>query len=120
MESRGSPVVAPLPEVLKASTELRAAQGDDGVCALDGPVHASPFEPGADHHFASRLEDAGGGAQTLGVKLRVAHASAIAEDILRTFGRLGEGSGMGLESVDDGVQFAIDRKSTRLNSSHRC
>src|ERR1017187_6096565 len=58
MESRGSPVVAPLPEVLKASAEFRAAQGDDGVCALDGPVHASPFEPGADHHFASRLEDA--------------------------------------------------------------
>ena len=106
MESRGSPVVAPLPEVLKASTELRAAQGDDGVCALDGPVHASPFEPGADHHFASRLEDAGGGAQTLSVKLWVAHASAIVKEVHRAFGGIGGGGRMGLESVDDSMESA--------------
>src|SRR5467141_683330 len=83
MESRGSPAVAALPEVLIASAEFRAAQGDDGIGPLDGPVHASPLEACSDHHFASRFEDAGGGTQTLSVKLRVAHASAIAEDIQR-------------------------------------
>src|SRR6266571_4211987 len=95
MESSGSPVGAALPEVLIASAEFRAAQGDDGVCALDGPVHASPFEPGPDHHFASSLQHAGGGTQALGMKRRVAHASAIMEDVQRAFGRLGGGSGMG-------------------------
>src|SRR6266571_6923810 len=107
MESRGGPVRASLPEFLIASAEFRAAQGDDGIGALDGPVNARPFEPGPDHHFASGLEDTGGRTQSLSVKFRVAHASAIAEDIHRAFGRLREGSGMGLESVDDGVQFAI-------------
>jgi hypothetical protein len=28
------------PEIIEASTEFRAAQGDDGVCAPYGPVHA--------------------------------------------------------------------------------
>src|ERR1035437_8584861 len=107
MESRGSPLGAALPEVLKASAEFRAAQGDDGVCAIDGPMHASPLEAGSDYHFASSREDAGGGTQTLGVKLRVAHTSAIVEDVHRAFGRLGGGSGMGSKSVHDGVQFAI-------------
>src|ERR1039457_6425187 len=101
--SCGSPVGAALPEVLKASAEFRAAQGDDGVCAIDGPMHARPFEPSPDHHFASSLEDAGGGTQTLGVELRVAHASAIVENVHGAFGRLGGGSGMGSERVNDGV-----------------
>jgi hypothetical protein len=30
-----------------------SAQGDDGVCALYGPMHARALEPGADHHFTS-------------------------------------------------------------------
>src|SRR5207247_10755991 len=101
--SGGRPAAAVLPAVRIASAEFGAAQGDDGIGPLDGPVHASPLEACSDHHFASRFEDAGGGTQTLSVKLRVAHASAIAEDIQRTFGRLGRGIGVGSESVDDGV-----------------
>jgi hypothetical protein len=50
------------PEIFEASTEFRAAEGDDGVCALHGPVHAGAFEPGADHNFTARLHDAGRGA----------------------------------------------------------
>src|SRR5438067_12213487 len=107
MESRGSPAVAALPEVLIASAEFRAAQGDDGIGPLDGPVHASPLEACSDHHFASRFEDAGGGTQTLSVKLRVAHASAIAEDIQRTLCRLGRGIGVGSERVDVGADVAV-------------
>src|ERR1022692_3742415 len=79
-ESRDSPVPATLPEVLVTSAELGAAQGDDGVCATHGPVHASPLKPGTDRHFAAGLEDAGGGTETLGAKFRVTHASAIVED----------------------------------------
>src|ERR1019366_4117465 len=117
MESRGSPIRAALPEVLKASAEFAAAQGDDGVCTIDGPVHASPFEAGSDHHFASSLEDAGGGTQTEGVKLRVAHARAIGEDVHGAFGRLGGGSSRrGSESVDDSVQVAI----IQLDAARRC
>src|SRR5207249_9523425 len=81
-----------------------------------GPVHASPLEACSDHHFASRFEDAGGGTQTLSVKLRVAQASAIAEDIQRTLGRRGRGIGVGSESVDDGVKFAV----IQLSAARRC
>jgi hypothetical protein len=43
-----------VPEIFQASREFRAAQGDDGVCALYGPVHAGAFEPGADRNFRAR------------------------------------------------------------------
>jgi hypothetical protein len=33
------------PEIIEASTEFRAAQGDDGVCAPYGPVHAGRCRP---------------------------------------------------------------------------
>src|SRR5450631_976979 len=39
------------PEILKASAEFGAAEGDDGVGATSGPVHAGPFEPGPDDYF---------------------------------------------------------------------
>ena len=94
MESCGIPVRAALPEILKASAEFRAAERDDGICAMDSPVHAGPFEARPDGHFASSLKDAGGGTQTQCVKFRVAHASAIAKDVQRAFDRLGGRSGM--------------------------
>src|ERR1035437_6651641 len=110
MTSCGSPVGAALPEVLKASAEFGAAQGDDGVCAVDGPVHAGAFEAGPDPHLASSLEDAGGGAQTLGVKLWVAHASAIVKDVHCGFGRLGGGRGEVVGGVGGGGGGAIERR----------
>src|ERR1700758_122625 len=116
MESRGSPVAVALPEVLKTPAEFRAAQGDDSVGAIDGPVHACAFEAGADHHFASSLEDAGGGTQTLGMKLRVAHASTIVENVHRAFSGLGRGSSMGFESVNNSMQFAI----IQFSATRRC
>ena len=41
----------------------------------------------------------------MGAKFRVTHARAIVEDVQRALGGLG--AGMGAESVDDGMQFAI-------------
>lgn len=107
MDSGSTPGGAALPEVLIASTEFAAAQGDDGVCAIDGPVHASPFEASSDRYFAASLDNAGGCAQALGAKLWVAHARAIAEDVHRAFDRLVGGSGMEAESVDNRSQFAF-------------
>src|SRR6516165_3905661 len=80
-ESRGRPVSTTLPEIFETSAELAAAQGDDGVCAIHGPVHASPLQAGADRHLAVSLENAGGGTETLGAEFRVTHASAIVEDV---------------------------------------
>jgi len=44
-----------VPRNLKASTELAAAQSDDGVCALYAPVHACTLQPGTDHYFTAGL-----------------------------------------------------------------
>src|SRR2546426_621813 len=76
---------ATLPEILEASTEFGTAQRDDGVGTSDAPVHAGPLEPGPDCHFASSLQDAGGGTQTLCVELRIAHAMAVAKNVDCTF-----------------------------------
>ena len=62
-----------------------------------------PLKPGADCHFAAGLEDAGGGTETLGAKFRIAHASAIVKDVQCAFGRLGTGSRVSTEGVDDVV-----------------
>src|SRR5450755_1822768 len=68
---------------------------------------AGPLEPGPDQHFTASLQDAGGGAQGLGMKLRVSHAGAMAEDVQHAFSRLDGRTGMGTEGVDDGVQFSV-------------
>jgi len=52
----------------------------------------------------------------LGARFRVTHASAIVEDVQRTFGGFGAGSEMGTESVDDGMQFAI----IEFRAARRC
>ena len=105
--SRDSLVQATLPEVLVTSAEFGTAQGDDGVGAVHSPVHASPLQPGANRHFATRFEDTSGSTETLGAKLRVAHASAIVKDVERAFSRLSAGTGMGMERANDSLQFAI-------------
>ena len=42
---------------------LCAAQGDDGVGTVDGPVHAGLLEPLADDGLAACLDDAGADEQ---------------------------------------------------------
>jgi len=79
-------------------------------------VHASSLEPGPDHNFAASFQDSGGRTETLNVILRVAHASAIAEDVERAFGRLGRGSGVGAKRVDNGAQSA----SIQFRAALRC
>src|SRR5262244_1922620 len=79
------PIAATFPKIFKAPTQLRTTQSDNGVGALDRPVHSSAFEAGTDDHLAASLEDTGGGTQALGMKLRITHASPIAEDVQRAF-----------------------------------
>src|SRR6516164_6123341 len=77
-----------VPRNLKASAELAAAQGDDGVGALYGPMPARPLEPGADHHFTACLHHAGRGAEVLFVNLGISHAPSILQDVVDTVSRL--------------------------------
>ena len=70
------------PEVLKTTTEFRAAKSNDGIRAVKGPVHSGAFEARADGHLAPGLHDARGSAQTLSVELRVAHAFAVGLKIM--------------------------------------
>src|SRR5512139_151487 len=76
---------APLPEILKTSTESRAAESDDGVGAVDSPMHARALETGADSDLAPRLDNAGGSAQVLGFKSWIFHPITVAMDVLEAF-----------------------------------
>lgn len=64
VKSCGRPglIGAALPEILKASTEFAAAEGDDGVGPFHRPVHSGALQPGTNHHLTSRLHHAGRGA----------------------------------------------------------
>src|SRR5437773_10286820 len=79
---------AAFPEILEASAELATAQGDDGVGALDGPVHACSLEPRPNYDFATRLHDAGRSTEALFFELGIPHAPSISPDVLNTFSRL--------------------------------
>src|SRR5207302_11348765 len=61
------------------------------------------------------FEDSGRGTKTLSVELRVAHASAVVEDVHGTLGGFGE-SGMGAERMDNGAQVALIQFCTARRS----
>ena len=65
------------------------------------------FESGPDRHFASGLQNASGGTQTLFMEFRIAHATAVAKNVDCTFCRFVGGAPMGPEYTDDGVQLSI-------------
>jgi len=47
-------------------------------------VHTGSFEPRADSHLASGLDNPGGSTQALGMELRIAHAVAVGLEIVET------------------------------------
>ena len=65
------------PIVLEAVVEVPAAQGDDGVGAVDGSEHAGLFEAGADYGFAAGFNPTRADEQMLAAELWVAHTLGI-------------------------------------------
>jgi hypothetical protein len=61
------------------SAGLLAAERDDDVCAVGGPVHAGLLEALADnrYHFASCFDDAGSDGQAALAELLAAHAGGL-------------------------------------------
>ena len=49
----------PFPEILSSAAEMAATEGDDGVGALECPMHAGALQAGADRDLASGFDDAG-------------------------------------------------------------
>src|SRR6266404_3049866 len=76
------------PEVLKTTTEFRAAKSNDRVGAVNGPVHPGAFEPRTDGHLAPGLHHAGGSTQALRMELRIAHAVSVGLEIVETATRV--------------------------------
>src|SRR5258708_19246647 len=81
-ESCGPLFRSAFPEVLKATTQLGTAESDDGVGALNGPVHSGAFEPRADGYLAPGLHHAGGSTPALRMELRIAHAVSVGLEIV--------------------------------------
>ena len=92
---------AALPEVVEAVAEYGAAQGQDGVGAVDGPVHAAALEAAAADVPAAALDDAGGDAQPHGAERGIAHPPAVARDVVGALAGLLEGCGMAAQSAED-------------------
>ena len=93
---------AAFPEILKASAELAAAQGDDSVCPLYGPVHARPLEAGPDYYLTTSLQHAGRSAETSFVKLWISHAPSIFPDVMNTLQHLFVVVGVATQRVHQG------------------
>ena len=98
--------VSSFPEGFEAAAEDAAAQGEDGVGAVDGPVHAGALEARPDGMFAASLDDAGGDAQAPGPERGIAHALTVADEIVDAFAGLVAGWGVVGEGGDDGADAA--------------
>jgi len=85
MATSGSPRCrSTLPEILKASTELAAAKGDNGIGSPQGRVQAGAFEASAGSHLTDGFRHAGGATQTLGVGLAVAHVVTVGLEVVES------------------------------------
>ena len=51
-------------------------------------MHTGAFEAGADGEFAAGFHDTGRSAQAVGMELGIAHALAMAVDVLKAFASL--------------------------------
>ena len=80
------------PEAFEASAEDAASQGEDGIGAVDGPVHAGALEARPDGMFATGFDDAGGDAQAPGPEGGIAHALTVADEIVDALAGLVAGS----------------------------
>ena len=98
--------ISSFPEAFEAAAEDAAAQGEDGIGAVDGPVHAGALEARPDGMFAASLDDAGGDAQAPGPERGIAHALAVADEIVDAFAGLVAGWGVVGEGGDDGADAA--------------
>jgi hypothetical protein len=76
----------------------------------DSPVHARPFEPGADRYFATGFDNAGRGAQTLRVKFRVAQAVSIIPDVFSALRRSGVVSRLAMQGLQEWFQAGTRRQ----------
>ena len=98
--------VSSFPEAFEAAAEDAAAQGEDGIGAVYGPVHAGALEARPDGMFAAGFDDAGGDAQALGPERGIAHALTVADEIVDAFAGLVAGWGVLGEGGDDGADAA--------------
>ena len=98
--------VSSFPEGFEAAAEDAAAQGEDGIGAVDRPVHTGALEARPDGMFAASLDDAGGDAQAPGPERGIAHALTVADEIVDAFAGLVAGWGVVGESGDDGADAA--------------
>ena len=86
MDSSGGSLGGPVRFV--ASRQDGAAQGEDGVGAASGPVHAGAFEALGDGDATAGFEHAAGGAETESVEGGIAHALSMCGEVLGTQARL--------------------------------
>src|SRR5215469_12498571 len=81
-------VVTVVADGFPLATGLCAAQGDDGVGAFDGPVHAGLLEPLVDDGLAACLHHAGADEQAAGAEPVVAHAGRVGQEVAQFLVRL--------------------------------
>jgi len=74
----------PLPEGFEAPTEPTTVQGNDGIGAVDGPVHARPFETGPNGYLAAGLDHSGRHTQFLFSELGIAHPVTVGFEVAET------------------------------------
>lgn len=74
------------PEVLAATAQDAAAQGENGVGSVLGPAQAGLFHASADHILVASFHHAGTDLQVLCMEVRVAPAVAVVLQIVGAHG----------------------------------
>ncbi len=66
-----------LPELFPLSAQVQATQGDNGIGATNGPLHARLFEPETDDGFAAGFHHPRSHEQPLPAEICVTHALSV-------------------------------------------
>jgi hypothetical protein len=61
---------------------VTAAQGQNGVCAANGPEHARLLATGTNDGFAACLDNAGADKEVLRTELRISHSFPVVIEVV--------------------------------------
>ena len=101
-----SAAVCGVPEHLESAAEPRTAQSQDGVSAVEAPVHPSALEAVADDDLAPGFNDAGRGAEPFGAEAMVAHTVLVALEVRRRLASLLTAGLVRTEDSEKGVEVS--------------
>ena len=102
------------PVVFGSAGLFGASQGDDGVGAANGPVHAGVLEALSDDGATAGFDNAGADEESTGSKVGVPHARGIDLEVANLFAKLFGSERIGGVNAVEGSNKILDESLVEL------